>query len=166
MAHLLTMETQALILILGTTSSEAVTAGSDTESTFNRLLAHPHAHKLTLAPLDWAGQVNLMAELLGLEPGLATDVASKCGGNPQFAVQLVGDWVERGLLIPGPEGFEPHAGLRCVDPSQPARCLERSTGGPGVSAPPRGPVRHRASAPYWATTSIAGSGRMRSSLRE
>ena len=105
-AHLLAMETQAPILILGTTSSEAVTAGSDTESTFNRLLAHPHAHKLTLAPLDWAGQVNLMAELLGLEPGLATDVASKCGGNPQFAVQLVGDWVERGLLIPGPEGFE------------------------------------------------------------
>jgi len=32
-------------------------------------------------------------------------VDERTGGNPLFAVQLVGDWVYRGLLEAGPQGF-------------------------------------------------------------
>ena len=120
-SHLLEMETQAPLLVLATVSMEAATAGSETEAKLNGLLKSPYAQKLTLTPLDWAGQVSLMGELLGLEPALATDVASKCGGNPQFAVQLVGDWVERGLLIPASDGFELKPGC---DVSIPGNLLE------------------------------------------
>ena len=37
---------------------------------------------------------------------LAAEIESRTAGNPLFAVQLVGDWVQRGVLVAGPGGFE------------------------------------------------------------
>ncbi len=104
--HLLETEAPAPLLILCTVSSEDVISGSETDALLDQLEAHDLCERIRLKPLNWTEQVNLMSELLGLEPGLASEVATKCGGNPQFAVQLVGDWVERGLLLPGDDGFE------------------------------------------------------------
>jgi hypothetical protein len=42
---------------------------------------------------------------LGIEGALAERVARRTSGNPLFAVQLVGDWVSRGLLEPSQGGF-------------------------------------------------------------
>lgn len=50
-------------------------------------------------------QVALVCSLLPLELPLAEKVVSRTAGNPLFATQLVGDWVQRGLLVPGPRGF-------------------------------------------------------------
>lgn len=47
----------------------------------------------------------LLAELAGLEPGLSRSVVQRAAGNPLFAIQLVADWVERGLLQPSENGF-------------------------------------------------------------
>ena len=46
----------------------------------------------------------LIRRLLGLEPRLAKEVEHTTAGHPMFAVQLIGDWVERKLLEPGPQG--------------------------------------------------------------
>lgn len=60
---------------------------------------------LGLENLDGADRRELVEELLRLSGPLALQVAERCGGNPMFAVQLVGDWVQRGLLRPGETGF-------------------------------------------------------------
>ena len=52
----------------------------------------------------------LVEELLRLDPGLAARVAERTDGNPLFAVQRVGDWVERGVLVPTARGLALDAG--------------------------------------------------------
>jgi tetratricopeptide (TPR) repeat protein len=47
----------------------------------------------------------LVADLLGLEASLAERVADRTDGNPLFAIQLVGDWVQRGVLSLTDAGF-------------------------------------------------------------
>jgi len=65
----------------------------------------PKAKVLEVAPLGAAGHLRLVQELLGLEGELASKIASRTAGNPSFAVQLVQDWIGRGLLVPGDDGF-------------------------------------------------------------
>lgn len=48
---------------------------------------------------------SLVEELLFLTGNLARHLRERAAGNPLYAVQLVGDWVERGLLEPTPKGF-------------------------------------------------------------
>ena len=77
----------------------------------NRLLEGIHAEfgdraeVCEVPPLDDSDRIELVQSLLGMESGLAADVARLTHGNPLFAVQLVGDWVHRELLEPTPEGF-------------------------------------------------------------
>ena len=48
---------------------------------------------------------------------LVEAVLARAGGNPLFSVQLVGDWISRGLLTHGPTGFAlpPDASLELPD---------------------------------------------------
>lgn len=69
------------------------------------LMGSSRVHRLEIGPLSEDEQRTLVGQLLGLGPELAARVAERTEGNPMFAVQLVGDWVERGLLTVGPEGF-------------------------------------------------------------
>lgn len=55
-----------------------------------------------LPPKDFA---TLVEELLFLTGNLARHLRERAAGNPLYAVQLVGDWVARGLLEPTPRGF-------------------------------------------------------------
>lgn len=48
----------------------------------------------------------LVRAVLGLENEVAAEVQARSEGNPLFAVQLVSDWVQRGLLVPGLLGFD------------------------------------------------------------
>jgi eukaryotic-like serine/threonine-protein kinase len=66
---------------------------------------------LTVGALDPGDGLSLVGQLLGLEPILGRAVAERAGGNPLFAVQLVGDWVERGALEVSPRGFRLRAGV-------------------------------------------------------
>ncbi|MDG1479216.1 MAG: protein kinase [Myxococcota bacterium] len=49
---------------------------------------------------------SLVQWLLGRDGELVDQVAVRTSGNPLFAVHLVGDWVLRGALLPGPRGME------------------------------------------------------------
>jgi serine/threonine protein kinase/tetratricopeptide (TPR) repeat protein len=65
---------------------------------------------LEVGPLPEAAHYALVSELLGLDAGLVAEIAARTQGNPLFAVQLVGDWVERGLLELRGQGLQLVAG--------------------------------------------------------
>jgi len=62
-------------------------------------------YELELDPLIPEAHLALVRSILGLEGKLAEEVAQRTQGRPLFAVQLIGDWVERGVLEVGREGF-------------------------------------------------------------
>lgn len=57
-----------------------------------------------------------MEHLLGLTGELSATVAERTQGNPLFAVQLIGDWVNRGVLVVGNGGFELAPGVEAPVP--------------------------------------------------
>ena len=61
---------------------------------------------LEVGPLPENEHFELVRSLLGFDDVLSRQIARRTVGNPTFAVQLVGDWVERGLLKLGARGFE------------------------------------------------------------
>jgi serine/threonine protein kinase/tetratricopeptide (TPR) repeat protein len=69
------------------------------------LLAGPGATALDVRPLALPDQRALVAQLLGLSDDLVESLATRTGGNPLFAVQLIGDWVSRGVLVAGGGGL-------------------------------------------------------------
>ncbi len=69
------------------------------------ILDQPCTHHASLGPLDADEHLELVENLLRLEPQLAGRVARRTAGNPLFASQLVGDWIERDMLTVGENGF-------------------------------------------------------------
>ena len=66
-----------------------------------------------LAKDEWR---DLVRRILVLEGDLAAQVEERTAGNPLFAVQLVADWVQRGILEPGPVGFRLRPGMQAPLP--------------------------------------------------
>lgn len=66
----------------------------------------PSTRRVQLNFLEPEFQFELVQRLAGLEPSAAQRVVSATGGNPLFAVQLVGHWVEKGALVPTHDGFK------------------------------------------------------------
>jgi len=69
------------------------------------IVAHDATDVLSLEPLLGRDHQTLVRRLLRLSGELALWVEERTAGNPQFAVQMVGDWVDRGLLEPTLDGF-------------------------------------------------------------
>ena len=72
----------------------------------------PNASTIHLQPLTPHEQTALMNEMLDLEPSLALRVIERAQGFPLFATQLVGDWIQRGVLEDSGEGFRLRGGAR------------------------------------------------------
>lgn len=100
------LETQAPILAIGTAREEALADRPMESEELDRLLRHRRSQAHTVERLHSADHRALIGRMLGLEPRLADRVADRTGGNPLFAIQLVGDWVERSALVLGEHGFE------------------------------------------------------------
>ena len=90
--------------------------------------------QLAIAPLPDIDQVALVEDMLGLEPKLARKVVSRSQGNPLFAIQLVGDWVQRGVLEIGKTGFALKPGTKAVIPSSIVQVWNERIDAPCVSA--------------------------------
>jgi len=129
------------------------------------LVVRPEVVELTLEPLDAAERAALVRQLLGLEQTLAAHVEERCGGNPLFAVQLVGEWAHRGLLRSTPAGFvltEPARevlplDLRSVGEEQLARVLEGLPGRALVDLERAAALGHEVVEVHW--TAVCGVGR-------
>ena len=63
-------------------------------------------HSLSVDPLDRSHQQELLKGLLPLEDELASELAGRTEGHPLFAMQLLGHWIDSGVIASGPHGFE------------------------------------------------------------
>ena len=97
-------------LILLTVRDEALAERRLESDALAELLSLPGAASLEVPPLSPDERAALVQELLGLSGELAAQVEERTHGNPLFAVQLVGDWVQRGVLEVGETGFVLRAG--------------------------------------------------------
>jgi serine/threonine protein kinase/tetratricopeptide (TPR) repeat protein len=93
------------VLILATVRDEALAERRLESAAVGELLALPGASQLEVPPLSPGERAALVQQLLGLSGELAAQVEERTHGNPLFAVQLVGDWVQRGVLEVGETGF-------------------------------------------------------------
>jgi len=62
--------------------------------------------------------LSFMADLVGLDGELARQVQERSAGVPLFAVQLVGDWIRRGILEVGSHGFQVREGAHVELPDE------------------------------------------------
>lgn len=93
------------VLILATVRDEALAERRLESAAIDEMLTVPGASSLEIPPLSPGERAALVQELLGLSGELAAQVEERTHGNPLFAVQLVGDWVQRGVLAIGETGF-------------------------------------------------------------
>jgi hypothetical protein len=93
-----------------TARDEMLAEQSDAAATLTDLSTRAAVASLEVGPLPPEHRQELVRGLLGLEGELAARVEERTAGNALFAVQLVGDWVQRGLLEPTNEGFRLRSG--------------------------------------------------------
>ena len=104
------------VLIVAVVQEEALGNRPVERSLLEALAGRSRADEIEIGPLDAEHHTELVHELLGLEGVLAEQVAERTAGNPLFAVQLVGDWVQRGVLEVGTSGFVLSPGERADVP--------------------------------------------------
>jgi serine/threonine protein kinase/tetratricopeptide (TPR) repeat protein len=99
------------VLLVQTVREEALPSQRVAGSVLEEICKMPGASQINIGPLEPVDRQTLVRQLLGLEEALATRVESVSAGNPLFAVQIVGEWVQRGLLERGDSGFRLRPGV-------------------------------------------------------
>lgn len=115
-----------------------VTATSGLKRALEQLKEHEAVSSIQLGPLAKEHRSELVRKLLGLEPDLASLVERRSGGNPQFAVQLMGDWIQKDILVHSNNGFNLKPGVRPEFPSDLQAVWERRL---AAALPPFGDTR-------------------------
>lgn len=104
------------VLVLLTARDEALEAGSAEADSLEALVDLAGVQELRVGPLLGADHRRLVYELLRLDEELTEQVVRRTGGSPLFALQLVGDWVQRRVLVAARGGFVPAAGASLAIP--------------------------------------------------
>lgn len=95
-------ERPPVVLVL---TSRELSPGTITDQLLSRVMAAPDARSVELGPLPPGHRSRMVQEHLQVSGQLATAIEERTEGNPLFMVQLVQDWVRRGLLVPEGERF-------------------------------------------------------------
>jgi len=103
--HLLASDVPCPLLAVGTVRDDLLAERPAEAALVGDLVARPEVRPLYVGPLPEEHRAGLVRGLLGLEGALAEAVERRTAGNPLFAVELVGDWVQRGLLVATDSGF-------------------------------------------------------------
>ncbi len=103
--HLLQTMPKVPVLVVMTIRSKALEDAPQVESRISRMRNLDSVDFASLQPLSRPDHEELVHRMLGLEQSLVQQVIERTEGNPLFAVQLVGDLVQRGELEPGIEGI-------------------------------------------------------------
>ncbi len=104
--YLLTeVDTPPPVLAIITVRNEALDTRRLEREMLDQLVELPEVRGVDVAPLTEHDHRRLVHALLGLDSNLAEDVVERTRGNPLFAIQLVGDWVDRNILVPDHQGF-------------------------------------------------------------
>lgn len=104
------------ILLMMTVEETALHQRPEETALIEALSERMECTSITVGPLPIGERARLVQQLLGLSGELAQRVEARTAGNPAFAIQLVGDWVQRGVLEVGPTGFRLRAGERAELP--------------------------------------------------
>ena len=102
--HLL-RDPDARCLILATLRTDVLAADPELNSRVDDLLGRERCDRVVVSQLPDEDHRALIDRLLPLHDELASLLAHRTEGNPLFAVQLLGDRVERGQLEASPGGF-------------------------------------------------------------
>jgi serine/threonine protein kinase/tetratricopeptide (TPR) repeat protein len=106
-------------ILLVATAHEDTLAERDSERALLETLAQASSAKTRhIEALQTDDTAELVRRLLMLEGNLAEQVEERSGGNPLFAVQLVGDWVASGKLRVGQGGFRLKSGEVATIPDE------------------------------------------------
>ena len=106
------------VLMLATVRSDLLAGRPLEAELLSELEVMASTADLAIGPLSDDEGVSLVQRLLRLEQGLAAEVVERSDGNPMFALLIVGDWVRRGLLKVGREGFVLPDGVEARIPTQ------------------------------------------------
>jgi len=93
------------VLIVLTARSEDLAVRDLEREALDSLLDSPHATRIPVPPLEADDANSFVGEMIGFRADLQGRVAQRIQGNPLFAVQLVADWVARGVLVHDAEGY-------------------------------------------------------------
>ena len=118
-AYLLDMQARhpAPVLMVLTATEETLAEREQESLALESLVRRPGATRIDVGPLAPEHRTRLIRNLLGLDADLARQVEERTAGNPLFAVQLVGDWVQRRLLEAGPSGYRLKRGVEAELPA-------------------------------------------------
>lgn len=114
------METQRFspmpVLFLLTPRDETLAERPVERALIEELLKLDGSQEIPVGPLPRPYQLDLLQRVLGLEESLAEQVSERTSGNPQLAIEVVGDWVQRGVLDATVHGLELASGEDLVLP--------------------------------------------------
>jgi len=102
---------QLPVLAVVTCRAEVFSEDSGESQLLSELSRHRHCASLQVAPLEPELQLQLVTQLLRLDEALAREVVDRSAGNPLYARQLVGDWLQRDLLEITSTGFVRREGV-------------------------------------------------------
>ncbi|MFU8805751.1 MAG: serine/threonine-protein kinase PknK, partial [Bradymonadaceae bacterium] len=86
------------VLFIITVRTESLTEQTSAAQAVASLMELTTTTVLQLGPLSATEQSQLIRQLLPLDKELVIHLTDRAGGNPLFAIELLRDWVERGLL--------------------------------------------------------------------
>ncbi len=98
------------VLLVLTARDDALASRRFEAGLLAELLERDRVLELPVASMPPADAQRLIRNLLHLRGDLARSIAARMDGNPLFAVRLVGDWVQRGVLELTSTGFALRAG--------------------------------------------------------
>jgi hypothetical protein len=109
-------ESPSPILVVLCARADELAERPSESAQLSELMALPGGRWIEVGPLGVADVEGLVRNHLGLAGELADRVVERSAGAPAFAVQLVGDWVARGILDVADDGFVLRPGTRAVIP--------------------------------------------------
>ena len=103
---LLESSTDMRVLVAMTVRGDLLDSSPLVDELIGGLADRRGVQPIDLGPLREQDHVELVGNLLSLDPELTETVAMRTEGNPMYAVQLVRDWAQRELLVAGETGFQ------------------------------------------------------------
>ncbi len=104
------------VLLLATVQSEALAVRPLAARRLQDLASREDSREVQVSDMPEGDVQRLLEDLLGLQGALLTRLGERCGGNPLFALQLVRDGIQRGVLDPEPGGFRVREGTSLALP--------------------------------------------------
>ncbi len=103
--YLLEREPTFPCLVVMTLPGDVRTEVGPVADVLSAVRRHPRTRSLHLSALTREEHRELIEKMLALDEGLVDHVVERTGGMPLFAIELVKDWVDRGVLEAGAEGY-------------------------------------------------------------